>query len=272
MVPKLLRGGDYTFILSLRKALINGRQSILAPQAKAPSSSTTDAATGSVGVSGCETKRDYNSRLLLDDIIKRCLETAALQWSNVVEYNGYPHHHYGRQYATQLTVKTAQIDRIVEIIEQAASSHNMDIIRKLLTSMFEAPGKTTTKFTQLYIPFIPRLKAVSVKIGLDLYSPPFRDLLQVFIGSYLRDVLGTKDQVFDVGLRKIGCGCEDCRFLDNFIMDLTSTRMDFPMHKKRRAHIEKCLDSAQDLCTYGTLIEGVKHTLRVTKLPSVIAA
>lgn len=191
MVPGILRSGNYTFLLILRKALIHGRQSILVPQAKALPSSTTDAAMDSVGVLGCETKRDYDSRLLLDDIIKRCLETAALQWSEVVEYNGHPHHH-GRQYATQTTVKTAEIDRIVEIIEQAASRHDMDIIRKLFVSMLEAPGKNTTKFTQLCTPFIPRLKAVLVKTGLDLYSPPFTDLLQVFIGSYSRDVLGTR--------------------------------------------------------------------------------
>lgn len=280
MLPNLLkRTGTYKFMLSLRKALIDGRQSILERQANAhvsPSSSgpspTTDATMGSVAPFGGETNRENDSGLLLDDIIKRCLDAAALQWSDVGEYNALGYHHYGHRYAAQPAVKTTKTDRIVEIIEQAINSNGMDTIKTLFVSILKAPGDITTKFTQVYTPFIPRLRAVLVKTGLDLHAPPFIDLLQIFIGSYLRDVLGRKGQVFNAGLRKIGCGCSDCQLLDNFIMDPTTTSTNFRLLQKRRTHLEHRINSARDLCTHNTIRSGSPHALQVTKLPSVIAA
>lgn len=281
-MPNLLKKpGTYAFLLALRKALVDGRQDILDAQAKrqltspsskeAPKITDVDAVpTSPRGQGGSELN---STAILLEKLIKLCLDTAATQWSDVHEQGPYSYPSYGHRISTLPPgPQNGKITRIVEIMEHAIISADMDVIKRLFVDVLKVPGETATKFIQIYTPLIPRLKGSLAKNNIDLNTPPFVSLLQILIGLYLRDVLGQKNYMSTAGLRKIGCGCMDCQPLDVFIMDPTTTTTTFRLVQKRRLHVEQQVASASDLCTFTTIRSGSPHGVQVTKRPAVVAA
>jgi hypothetical protein len=127
----------------------------------------------------------------VDKVIEKVLEAAAKQWLHAPAPHSYssipgPHMRAGRE--------MGKVDRIIEIIEQTIISANLDVCRTLFVDVLKNTGTSAEKFTQTYTPLIPRLRVLLQARNIDLWVPPFVDLFQILVGSYLRDVLGKKKQ------------------------------------------------------------------------------
>ena len=283
MKPNLpTKTGTYTFWLALRRSLKDGKAAILEREAKvhnpAPlSSQTTAAGTAEVAepVPDPQNARPgaVDAGKIIDDLIKECLEIAALQWSDAaVPYMAPSHFYYNAQNTNvQAQSYTVKVNRIIEIVELAIHSGQMDVCRTLFADILRSPGTSGIKVTTLYSPLIPRLRTLLTKLNQDICSPPFIDLVQVMLATYLKDVLGRRG-AFNCLLRKIGCGCPDCQPLDKFLLDPNASTVTFRLAQHRRHHLETRISSATDLCTSQTIRSGSPHGLMVTKRPDVVLA
>jgi hypothetical protein len=282
LLPTILkRPSTYAFLIALIKALQEARQSLLSQLAKAKAASKSDTPTETEPGLPAEQEIEVanvtqgDGKTLVDKVIVKVLDAAAKQWSHApTAYGSYRFGLYpGIPTTSHVTqAQTEKVARIVEIIEQTIISDNLEICRRLFVDVLKNTGTSSEKFTQIYNPLIPRLRALLQSKNLDLCAPPFVDLFQIIIGSYLRDVLGKKGQHLNPGLRKIGCGCQDCQPLDKFILDPTTQTTVFRLVQKRRTHLERQIASARDLCSYETIRYGSPHGVKVTKLPEVIQA
>jgi hypothetical protein len=72
-------------------------------------------------------------------------------------------------------------------------------------------------------------------------------------------------------VRKIGCGCDDCGLVDEFLTS-RATEKTFRYVKARRLHVEEELGSASDLISFTVSRSGSPHGLLVTKQPALLAA
>lgn len=205
---------------------------------------------------------------IVADLSKQCLQAAALQWSSVQSYPSYPYHHH----RAPNNSGTAKVDRIMTILDNAISLSEMNVCRTLIIDVLKSTGSTTEKFAQIYNPLIPRLRILLANKNMDITTAPFVDFLQIIIGLYMRDILGKRGNLLNPKLRKIGCGCNDCKDLDKFILDPSSTTSTFRVVQARRLHLERQCASARDLCTYQTIKYGSPHAVQVTKLPEIIQA
>jgi len=283
MKPNLpTKTGSYTFWLALRRSLKDGKAAILEREAKVhnpvppfPSQTTAnDTAEVAEPVPNPQDARpSVDAGKIVDDLIKECLEFAALQWSDApMPYMAPSHFYYGTQNTNaQAQSYTVKINRIVEIVELAVHSEQMDVCRTLFADILRSPGTSGIKVTTLYSPLIPRLRTLLTKLNQDICSPPFVDLMQVILATYLKDVLGSRG-AFNCLLRKIGCGCVDCQPLDKFMLDPDASTVTFRMAQHRRHHLESRISSATDLCTAQTIRSGSPHGLVVTKRREIVLA
>ncbi|TFK34835.1 hypothetical protein BDQ12DRAFT_612637 [Crucibulum laeve] len=209
----------------------------------------------------------------IDAIIERCLDAAVLQWNTVVSqpaYSGTTHSYYGANTFNQ--PQQAKINRVIELVEMYILTGHIQPCKKLFVLLFKVEGNVATKFQTLYTPLIPRLRDVLNKNGIDICSTPFIDLMQLFIGSYLRDMLGSKDHNPRPNIRKVGCGCGDCNQIDAFMGMNSVAQQTFRMAQTRRLHVERQLAMAPDLVTFVTIRSGSPHGISVTKRADVLAA
>ncbi|KAG6843167.1 hypothetical protein H0H93_001992, partial [Arthromyces matolae] len=133
-------------------------------------------------------------------------------------------------------------------------------------------GTPTKKFETLYTPLIPPLRHLMNSQGIDLSTSPFSDLLQLFVGSYLRDVLGSRPPASRTKLRKIGCGqCMHCNALDSYLLSTRTGPETFRLVQKLRLHLETRLGTAPDLVSFVTIRTGSPHGVQVTKVPEIVA-
>ncbi|KIM42098.1 hypothetical protein M413DRAFT_126557 [Hebeloma cylindrosporum] len=281
MKPNLpTKTGSYSFWLALRRSLKDGKAAILEREAKVhnpaapPSQTPTDGIAEVGSVSNPQNARPaVNAGKIIDDLMKECLEIAALQWSDAaVSYMAPSHSYYHAQNTNaQAQSCTVKINRIIEIIELAIHSGQMDVCRTLFADILRSPGTSGNKVATLYSPLIPRLRTLLTMLNQDLCSPPFVDLMQVIVATYLKDVLGGRG-AFNCLLRKVGCGCMDCQPLDKFLLDPSVSNATFRLVQNRRLHLETRLSSANDLCTFQTIRSGSPHGLMVTKRPEVVLA
>ncbi|KAF8908586.1 hypothetical protein CPB84DRAFT_1843480 [Gymnopilus junonius] len=193
---------------------------------------------------------------VIDSLIKECVQAAALRWSD-----------FGRGYYGPSDKTKA--DRFVQIVEEVVKVSNWDICRTLLSDVIKLPGEWETKFTEIYIPLVPRLRAVLLKNQQNICNSPYIDFFQVLIGLYLNLILVDKAHKHP-RLRKLGCGCQDCNSLVAFIVDPRSSMTTFRLVQARRSHLEGQLMRARDLCTYITVRSGSPHGLQVTKHPEAV--
>lgn len=283
MKPNLpTKAGTYSFWLALRRALKDGKTAILERETKVhnptpplPSQAPTDG-TADVAQPVLEpqnARHAVDAGKIIDDLIKECLEIAALQWSDApVPYMAPSHFYYSIQNANVQTQSyTVKVNRIIEIVELAIHSGQMDVCRTLFADILRSPGISGIKVTTLYSPLVPRLRTLLTKLNQDICSPPFVDLIQVILATYLKDVLGRRG-AFNCLLRKVGCGCEDCQPLDKFMLDPNVSTVTFRLAQYRRHHLESRLSSATDLCTSQTIRSGSPHGLMVTKRHDVVLA
>ncbi|KAG5653300.1 hypothetical protein H0H81_001260 [Sphagnurus paluster] len=211
---------------------------------------------------------------IVQNLIEELLNTAVIQWDSVVAvpklhigYVGY----YGRLPPPALpTTNELKVKRIIELVELCLITGHMRPCKKLFLLLLQIQGSTVEKFQTIYIALVSRLGDL-MRLKKAPLTPPFSDFLQLLIGSYLRDMLGSPGQQFRINVRKIGCGCADCELMDSFISTSTKSEETFRLLQARRIHLEQRLQNASDLATFETIRRGSPYGVKVTKCPEIAA-
>ena len=282
MMPDMLRlrRESYLFWLLFRRALIDEKDNLVGCDIK------------SLDIETSATRMDItsdNSRALLDDLIKGFLRFAALQWSDVdvdplqrVFGTSIRRSRYGSSSVEERDEPNAtKVKRIIQVLEELILSGDMPFCRTLFEDILEASrtepvGKTVIN---LYAPLLPPLCKLLSKLNQDISAPPFVDFLQKIIAMYLKNVLGDKDQLHNCLLRSVACGekCDDCRLLDAFILDPTTTTKTFRLGydepaRRRQGHLDSRISTAEDVCYLDKGRKSDKYLLKVTKNSKIIEA
>lgn len=116
--------------------------------------------------------------------------------------------------------------------------------------------------------FLPCLKLIVPPLSekLLLNDPAFQTLFQQILTQYIiRYVQAEPAPPGDWKQRAVGCGCQDCKSLDRFLVSPTERVGRFAVAQKRRGHLHSVLDSAHSGCTHETERRGSPQTLVVTK-------
>ncbi|KAF9525403.1 hypothetical protein CPB83DRAFT_818559 [Crepidotus variabilis] len=252
MLPAIIKvQNSYSFLLALMKSLEQG-------PALAPSQLPQEPAS-----TASETYVNSESTKLLEGILDKCLRAAASQCLNAPAPT-YPYRN---------TSHTSKVNRIVEVVQTSLELNNTNVCRTLFLDLLKSQGSTIEKFEWIYKPLVPLLRPVLRAQNYDIFVSPFLDLYQIFIGSYLRDIVGKKPaSMANPKIRKIGCGCGDCQLIDQFMFNGQSSSQLFRLVQARRLHLEKRLAAARDLCTYTVVKSGSPHGVQVTKLREVVIA
>ena len=276
MKPNILKyKGTYHFWLALRKSLKDNRDLILEAQAKirsliSPPSLVIVEGEGTSVPAPPVTRIASPAGPILDNLIRDCLAAAASQWSDAAASIYRPR--LASQNASQQDF-SRKIAIVLQIIEEALVGGELEICRTLFVDIFKSPGSPYTKAIRFYSPLVRQLRTLFAKLKQDVCSSPFIDVMQVFIAAYLHDVLGNKNTTSKHLLRKVGCGCVDCKPLDVFILDRNSTTIAFRVNQTRRNHLQSRLQGlAGDLCTFQTIHSGNPLGLEVKKRLELIHA
>jgi len=163
----------------------------------------------------------------------------------------------------------SRITRTLELTELCILTDHTTPLGTLFVFFLKVQGAAVAKFKSL---FIPRLRELLRTKSIDICSSPFGGLLQLLVGYYLREILGAKSRDVNAGIRKIGCGCADCKQVDTFLASNTAAEQTFRYAQARRTHVERQLSAASDLVTFQTIRRGSPHGVSVTKRPEVVAA
>lgn len=161
---------------------------------------------------------------MLDEFIRTCLDSAGKQW-NVKTSWPKPFHFPFEDDSNQ-----RRQTRVLNLIKLCFLTCQMNTCRALLDQVWNVSGEVVDKFNEIYTPLIPELCKLLRKTNIDVYTPPFIDFFRLLISHYLCYVLGTKGQ--QVQLRKIGCGCADCRSLDDFMLGMRQSQYTFRITQK----------------------------------------
>jgi hypothetical protein len=202
--------------------------------------------------------------------VDQCLDTAVRQWQTVVAQPAQPYLGYLSR-STPVMVQESKILRILELVELCLLTGHMMPCKKLFVILLKVQGTAFDKFKTLYNPLIPRLRELLRTKGIDICSSPFADLLQLLIGSYLRDVLGARSCNVNPAIRTIGCGCADCNQVNAFLASSSASQQMFRYPQARRTHVERHLSAVSDLVTFQTVRRGSPHGISVTKRPEIVA-
>jgi len=200
---------------------------------------------------------DTNTLQNRDQILDACIDVILPLWQSVEKTRGWD-------------VQQLKIHRIIEILDTCILTKRMQRCKSLLASVLKSPGDTVTKYTTLYTPLLGPLSELLDKHGIDITNPPFAELMKVFAGQYLHDVLGANPELSKIDIRKAGCGCNDCLDLDSF---LTGHRPEetFRMHANRKNHLESQVKAIPDLVSYEMVTTGRPHGIKVIKCPEFVA-
>ncbi|KAG6826179.1 hypothetical protein H0H93_016729, partial [Arthromyces matolae] len=173
-------------------------------------------------------------------MIETLLNVAAAQWDSV---DVPPYYDYLQR------LHSAKTQRIMSIIETCLLTGHMKTCHQFFVSILGMPGTTAKEFEPLYIPLVPHLRTLMTPQTIDLCTSPLSDVLQLLVGSYLRDVLGSSPPTTEAKVRKIGCGeCYRCDALDLFILSKKTTMETFRfVQNSQRLHLEARLGTAPDL-------------------------
>ncbi|KAF4616998.1 hypothetical protein D9613_008503 [Agrocybe pediades] len=267
-MPNILKFGQYKVLLSLLKTFQERSDIITAQEIRFNDTehpaTTTSSGTPNSTIAQTPAKTLASSiSTSIDQMSKECLKAAALRWS--AGSLAIPN-----RFLDARPVLNSTVERIITILDNAIALSQMDVCRNLLIDIFNSNGSASDKFSQIYIPLIPRLKQLLAKKNIDMCTSPYIDFLQLLIGLNLQDILGTKGQLPSMNLRKIGCGCFECGTLDNFILyDPAATKV-FRVVYAQRIHLERQCGFARDICSYITIKSGHPHAIQVTKVPQVV--
>ena len=117
--------------------------------------------------------------------------------------------------------------------------------------------------TQLF-PALKNLLATLMEKRSALHSPCYRLFFRHIMSSYVRrSKIGPKPEPpRDWVCARLGCGCQDCLVLDEFLSDPHRTAGRFTMAQTRRHHLASRVRSTHQVSTETS---GNTHTLIVTK-------
>ena len=214
---------------------------------------------------------DDSTKSSFEKLVDQCLDAAVLQWQTVVAQPAQSRYGFLAQ-PTPGMPQESKILRILELVELCALTGHMTPCKNLFIILLKIQGAAFDKFKTLYSPLIPRLRELLRTKGIDISSSPFADLLQLLIGSYLRDVFGAKSSKVNASIRKVGCGCADCNQVDAFLTTSSATEQMFRYPQARRSHVERRLSAASDLVTFQTIRRGSPYGVSVTKRTEIVAA
>ena len=157
----------------------------------------------------------------------------------------------------------------VELLE-ACISVDPALCRAAFASILNIPsGTTSANFVDVYFPLLKAMPKVLQKYDLTIVSSPFDELAQELIALYLHHVLHTSTVSRHPDIRILGCGCEDCKHLDSFMVGPeTQQLLRFP--GARRIHVEGRVRDASDLVSYTIIESGSPYGIKITKLPHVV--
>jgi hypothetical protein len=253
ILPQLVKKTSiYTFCIAFIKALHQNKANLL-------ESSTTPTESP-----------DNSNKTSFEKLTDQCLNTAVLQWQTVVAQPAQPC--YGSLHSTPAMTEESKIQRILELVELSLLTENLMPCKALFVMLLKVPGAPFDRFQTLYDPLIPRLKQLLRAKGTDVCSSPFAELLHLLIGTYLRDILGSKSCNVNTAIRKVGCGCAECNPVDAFLTSSSATEQLFRYVQARRTHVERQLSAASDLVKFETIRRGSPYGVLVTKRPEVVAA
>jgi len=194
----------------------------------------------------------------LDRLLDACINVVAPLWESVVAQPYYS----GAQ--------NSKVDRVVELLDLCIATKHMPHCKLILASVLKSAGTIANKFATLYIPLISRLPECLRKHNMDILSPPFGELLQIFVGQYLHEVLGAKPRMSRINMRRLGCGCADCQVVDTFLMGKT-TEITLRLPMARKSHIEQRVSPAPDLVRYAIIRQGSPHAIHIVKKAEIVA-
>ncbi|THH12663.1 hypothetical protein EW146_g7492 [Bondarzewia mesenterica] len=209
--------------------------------------------------------------------VEKSLMSAIQQFPAVVAeppkpFSSYPYYSGQQQNAHDSLADEAKITRVTYLVNLCIVTGQMHACANLLALLLRQKGELHKRFQNLYEPLIPKLRDVLLKHKISMSSKPFQEFSKLLVGSYLQEILRDKSTTTQhPDLRKVGCGCDDCRTLDNFLLS-ASSKHDFRAIQKRRSHLELTLASARDLVQWTTITHGSPYTLQVTKHQHVIDA
>ncbi len=198
---------------------------------------------------------------MLDEFIRTCLDSAGKRW-NVKTSWPKPYCPF------EVDSNQKRRTRVLDLIKLCFLTRQMNACHAFLDRVWNVSGEMVDKFNEIYAPLTPELCKLLRKTNIDICAPPFIDFFRLLISHYLCYVLGTKGQ--QVQLREIGCGCADCRPLDDFIAGMQSQDT-FLIAQRKSAHLKSRMDRARDLVTHETERHGNLHHLVVSKTDAFLS-
>ncbi|KAK0501477.1 hypothetical protein EDD18DRAFT_1066392 [Armillaria luteobubalina] len=201
------------------------------------------------------------------DLLVQCLDNVLNLWESVVAAPAPRPYYYPGPPAAASQQPT--VTRVIQLVDLCISSDHTEMFKTLFVNILKRKPPNRANFQTLYTPVIPALRQLLQKKKIDICTHPFADIIQVFIGSYLRDVLGAKPRA--VSMRRLGCGCTECGMLNTFLKN-TSAETTLRFLQAKRNHLEGFLRGASDLVTYEIVRTGRPQGLLVRKRPEVLAS
>ncbi|KAK0467210.1 uncharacterized protein EV420DRAFT_672155 [Desarmillaria tabescens] len=224
-------------------------------------------------VNSLHTNRDTIQETIADSstpkpaLLVQCLDNVLNLWESVVAVpNLRPYYYTG---PPPVAPQQPMVTRIIQLVDLCISTDHTEMCKTLFVTILKRKPPSHANFQALYTPLIPELRQLLQKKKIDICAPPFADIMQIFIGSYLHDVLGAKPRA--VNIRRLGCGCAECGMLNTFLKN-TSAETTLRFLQAKRNHIEGFLRGATDLVTYETVRSGRPQGLLVRKRPDVLAS
>jgi len=192
-----------------------------------------------------------------DRLSEACLDVVVPLWDSI-ESN------YG-------VTQNSRIERIIELLDLCITANHLAHCKILFTSILRSPGDLVTKYTALYTPLVVRLPQLLRKHNLDIFVHPFGEMMQIFVGQYLHDILGCGPKKGSpINIRTVGCGCKDCNALDTFLLGPTATTL-FRLPLPLKNHLIQRLQKVPDLVSYTILTYTRPHGIQITKASEITA-
>ncbi|KAI5124283.1 hypothetical protein M0805_005130 [Coniferiporia weirii] len=214
-----------------------------------------------------ELSKPPSSPNMFQAIVAYCLTLAIGQWEQIVRSSNQ-YAYYGQARPQQNRAP----GRFRELAELCIMSGEVPICEKLLCFLAQNTGDIYTKYQELFVPLISEFRQMMNSHNIPLHTQPFGDFFRYLVEVYLHSILGAKSpKIRQNVIRKVGCGCSECRELDKFLFSADEQR-DFRYVQARRKHLEQRLESVLDIVSFETIRNGSPHGLKVTKHKDVVAA